>query len=262
MKMRRTKKILLHITVIGLLAFIASCDKIDDNPVSPGDTGKVGNKSGQQIPVPAWLGTPNGILATISFDQVVSGFNINYVMGYAQFGTTNFLDAGVVYVNANEITKNSSGSVIYYSSFNSQSPSTLTGVNFNGSAHNWSVAGKNTIPQFDVVVSSPHEFELTSPASGASVSKSSDLNITWTVTGSASDSVMIYLTPTTGSASPYVSTILANNGTTKISASEVAKFSGAAILQVVKFRYAHTTKNGKLYLAIAEIVKNSAVTIN
>lgn len=260
--MRRTKNKLLQVAITGLLAFFSSCDRIDDNPIFPDDNGKVGNKSGQQIPVPAWLGAPNGIAATISFDQVVSGFNINYVMGYAQFGTTNFLDAGVVTVNGNEVAKNSSGNVIYYSSFNALSPSTLTGVNFNGSAHNWSVGGKNTIPQFDIVASSPHEFTLTSPASGASVSKSSDLNITWSVTGGASDSVMIYLTPATGSATPYVSAILANNGAAKISASDVSKFSGAAILQVVKFRYAYTTKSGKLYFAISEIVKTSAVTLN
>lgn len=246
----------------SLLLILSSCDRLDDNPIFPDDTsGKVSNKSGQPIPSLSWLGTPHGILATISFDQVISGFTINYVMGYAQFGTTNSLDAGIVTVNSNSLSKYT-GNAIYYSSFNPNSPSTLTGVNFNGSAHNWSVGGKNSVPQFDLVVSSPHEFDLNYPLSGATVSKTADLNITWDLTGGSADSVVVFLTPTSGTSTPYTSSVLKNTGTMKIPASEVAKFSGSVVLQVVKFRYTYTTANNKLYLAVAEIVKSSFLTIN
>lgn len=260
--MRKTKKILLQATLVSLLALFASCDKIDDNPIFPDDnSGTVGNKSGHPIPSLTWLAKPNGIVTTISFDQLVSGFKINYVMGYAHFGTSNSLDAGTVSVNGNSLTKYSSGS-IYYSSFNPTAPATLTGVNFNGTAHSWNVAGKNSIPQFELAVSSPLEFELTSPSSGATVSKTSDLDITWTITGGSADSIMIFLSPTTGSVTPYSSNILPNNGFSRILSAELSRFSGSAILQVVKFKYAYTTQNDQLFLGMAEIVKSNAVTIN
>lgn len=95
--------------------------------------------------------------------------------------TSQLIYAGDVSVNSNTLdTINFSGQVLY-----GMSP--LSGVNFDGSAHSWTVAGGSGIPAFSGSVNSPNGTPtITSPTGGAIVPRNQDLTITWTGTGSDS----------------------------------------------------------------------------
>lgn len=246
---------ILSILLVTVVLF-SGCDKNEDNPLNPGgNTNTGGNNSGQPIPT---IANTDGVMATIAFSFTVPGVpvSVDYVMGYALFGLPNGVNAGPVTVNGNNLTFATSNGMSYYNSFSQTNPTSLSNVSFNGTQqHSWTVAGGNGIPAISDGIISPNTFEITAPASNATVTKANALNVTWTNTTTA-DSMMIVMVSLAGG-SPYVSSILSNNGSFTIPAASVnALPAGDAMLQVVKFRYKIATVNGKNYAIVAEIVKS------
>jgi hypothetical protein len=255
------KKILSLVLIVSFLSFFG-CKKDSSNPIDTSAGGQLGNPSGQPIPTVANV---DGWMATILFGYTAPIIgSVDYSMGYAQFGLTYSVNAGAVTVNANTLTATYNNESTYYTSFSTLSPSTLTGVNFDGtSAHTWTVGGGNGVPAFTASITSPRNFSISSPVSGATVSKASGIPVTWTVVGaSASDSIMIVLAPASSGGTAYTSATLSNSGSFTIPASGISSLSGDVLLQVVKFRYALKTVGSKNYAIISEIVRTANFKVN
>ncbi|MCX8011373.1 MAG: hypothetical protein N3A61_09485 [Ignavibacteria bacterium] len=110
-------------------------------------------------------------------------------------------------------------------------------------------------------MTSPSSFNLNSPTANATVSKSSGLQVSWSGT-SASDSVMIVLTPTSNPNNLIIKTGIANSGSYTFSASELFAISGQTMVQLVKYRYAIKDVSGQKIAVVAEIVKSVTITLN
>ena len=260
--MKKNITLLVVSFVFAIFSFVG-CDIVDDNPIEPGGN-QDGRISGQPLPTFSYIQNMNGIMATIQFGYSIPVIgSIDYVMGFARFGT-NGIDAGSVSVNGENINKQFEGSQIYYNSFNSASPQSLQNVNFNNSNHSWAVTGSGSLPAFNASVVSPTSFNITKPNLNATVSKQDGLNVQWSGGSSASqDSVMIVVVPTTQQQqTPFVSRLIPNNGNHTISTAELINLSGACMLQVVKLRYRiHTATDGKNYVVLSQIVETVNFTL-
>ncbi|KAA3614817.1 MAG: hypothetical protein D8M58_10195 [Calditrichaeota bacterium] len=246
---------LLYLLFAGLLF---SCSSSTD---SNGDGGESDiNKSGQPMPsVTSVEGLEfGGVLATVLFEfETIPGFPAaQFAMGYAWFGNGD--NAGDVAVNEQPLMAESQSGSTWYNSFSQTNPSSLNNVSFNGSNHNWEVAGNGDIPAFDLAVSSPSSFTLTSPVSG-NIDKSNGLNITWVGSLNNTDSMLVLVVDLSNSKT-YIAQGLPNNGQHSIEAADLSDISGEAMIQVVKYRYNLYQTETKFYQAVAEIVKQVTVT--
>lgn len=252
----------LFITIL-LLSFtlLMSCSKDDSNPTEPGDGENNGNTNNSGQPIPTVAQSGDGVLATISYEfQTAPGFPAaTLTMGFAQFG--NGVEGGNVSVNSNSLGKASQNGTTFYISPSPSNPTqSLTGVNFDGSNHNWQVSGSGNVSQINGSVSSPTNFTVSSPASNTTISKSSGITVNWNNT-SANSQVLIVLAPINNSGS-YYSAETNDNGNYTIASGDLSSFSGECLLQVVKFNYNTASSGGKTYYLIAEIVKSVTITVN
>lgn len=249
------------ILLLVIAALISGCKK-DDDPTSPngGNNNTGGNKSGQPMPGFSDSANVGGVMAAISYEvATIPGMPaVSMTMAFATFGE-NGVDAGEVKVNNNVLGKiTSEGSTFYMVPDPNNPTQVVSNVSFNGSAHNWTVAGGNGIPSLTGSVNSPSSFNITAPAANATVTKSSGIQVTWS--GGTNSKVMIVLASTTGNGY-FSAEELTDNGSFTISASDLANISGQALLQVLKYRYSEVTASGKSYFLIAEIVKNITITV-
>jgi len=247
------KRALLTIFVSAVILF-TGCKKdsttapvTDPTPKSP--------DSGQ--PMPDFGGDVDGVVAAIQFSYSFVGMpvSVDMDMGFASFGDG--VDAGTVTVNGKTIAKSTSGSTVYYNSFASTdplNPPTSLGLSWYGQPHVWNVTGAGSIPAFTITVQSPSKFTVSNPTTATTASKSSPLTVTWSGASSNSqDSVMIMLVSLTGSAT-VTATTSNTTGTYAIPAAQLGGFSGDAMLEVVKYRYAVKTESNKTFVGVAEIV--------
>ncbi len=258
----------LTLLAIATLA-IAGCSK--DEPTSPTTDNSSTATGGQPTPSFAGNGNWGGTLATIAFDftdpNIPLPIPISMKMGYAQFGTlsggtTTGIDAGTVKVEGHELSKQTTGGVIAYTSYSGSSMATLNDLTFDGETeHSWTVSGSGSVPQFDISVQAPSAFSLVAPASGATVSKSSGLALSWTSDNDMRDSMIVTLSPTNGQRYAFTQQSIANTGSFTIPASALASISGQTVLHVVKYRYAGKSVGGKDYYAVGEVVKQLTITI-
>lgn len=257
--MKRLSIIIISITTLLLFN---SCDKEDSNPLTPGTGGGVSNQSGRTLPPLSYINNFNGTMATIQFGTTVPIIGqIDVVMGYAMFGSTSSLDAGNVAVNNENVPKQQSSNMIYYSSYTGTSSSTLNNVVFNGSStHNWNISGSSAIPAFTASVVGPNTFTINSPTNNATVTKAGGINVNWS-NANSQDSVLIQLISTADSKKYYNSGIISNSGSYTIPEASLSQISGQSLLEVVKFRYAIKESNGKQYVVLAEVIKNVVVTV-
>jgi hypothetical protein len=263
------RRSLLLLTVAS--AVFVGCG--DDEPTSPTPTPTTSATGGQPTPKVGNPDTWGGSMATISFDYSMppqAGITfppISMKMGYAQFGSYNGgtptgVDAGTVTVEGHNLPKSTYGGLIAYSSFSSTGTASLNDLTFDGTTtHSWSVTGAGSIPAFNVSTSTPSGFSLTTPAANATVSKSSNLAVTWTGGGSDQDSMLITLAPTAGQFAYTAQSIKAADGTYTIPSSAFASMSGQVTLHVVKYRFNSVNAGGKDYYAIAEVVKQQTITV-
>ncbi len=254
--MKSFKKFLI-LPLITILLF--GCDQIT-NPLSPDASETSQNLSGQPLPSLAKQVDFQGVLASIGYEIK---FNENLPatfisMGFAQIGK--FADAGKVTVNNSELNKTEKDGKIFYLSPNAQNITGLSNVNFDGSQHNWSVEGNDSISAFTGSIASPTIFSVSSPENNSTVNKENGLEITWD--GSATDSkILIIVASENTDIAPYVKENLPDNGSFSIPSSDLSSFSGKVYLQVAKYNYTTKNNNGKNYLLISEIVKLKTLTI-
>ena len=255
-------RITFFLMVLSMM-LLTSCNKDDSNPVDPNDDGGGGsstNPSGQ--PIPALGGNHNGVMATISYEmETIPGFPaVAISLGFAQFGQG--VDAGSVTVNGNTLGKTTQGGSTFYITPSPSNPTQmLTGVNFDGSNHSWQVSGGNGIPALNGSVQSPRSFALSSPANNGTVNKANGINVSWNNTTN-NNRVLIVLVPLNNSNQYYTAEDLADNGSFTIPTGEISGFSGQAMLQIVKYRYAEVAAGGNNYYIISEVVKSVNLTIN
>jgi hypothetical protein len=245
------KKIISVLTLVAIV-FIGCSKK--ENPVEPGTNNQGTNPSGQ--PIPTFAGSNNGVLATISYQQTVSGFNVDLAVAFAKFGE-NGVDAGNVSVNGTAIGKMVNAGNTYYIAPSQTNP--VFTLDFNGATHNWNVQGGNGVTGFTGSVTSPRAFTVTAPVNNATVSKSSGFNVTWS--GGTSSKVMIVLAAQSGGGY-FTSSELSDNGSYNINASNLGNFNGPALLQVVKYNYTSKESGGKNYILVSEIVRSINLTVN
>lgn len=255
--------ILIFILTLSTLAFISACSK-DDSPTEPennGGSNEYSNPSGQ--PTPNFASDPNygGLMATINYEfQTLPGFPpANLALAFAQFGEGT--DGGDVVVNQNTLGKNQiEGRAFYLVPSLSNPTQVLSNVNFNGSAHSWTVAGVNEISSINGSVSSARTFSLTSPANDAVITASNGINITWN--GGTSSRVLVVLASTSGGNNYVAFEDLDDDGSHTIAANELGEIHGGALLQVVKYNYSSVNAGGKNYYIISEVVRSASITLN
>lgn len=253
------KSFLFFVTAfLAVSLFFVGCKK-DESTTAPIDTTPT-KKTDQ--PIPEFGGTVDGVVAAIQFSYDVPGMpapynKVSMDMGFANFGTEG-TDAGTVTVNGETIAKVTSGSTVYYNSFASTdplNPPTTLDLNWNGGNHAWSVSGAGSTPAFTIDVPSPNSFTLSNPTASTVAPKTSNLTVTWSgAYGSSVDSVMIVLVPMSGSGTTFTATTTNKTGSYSIPSSSLSGFSGDALLELVKYRYAMKTVSGKTYVGVAEIV--------
>jgi|GEM_PF-831239 len=253
------KSVLIFATAFLAVTFFLTGCKKSDSTTNPTDNNNT--NTGTDQPIPSFGTDVAGVLASIQFSYTIPNMPAPYStvamdMGFATFGN-NGVDAGNVTLNGKAIAKSTSGASVYYNSFASTDPTNppaSLSLNWNGSAHSWKVSGSANVPAFTLNVTSPSSFSVNSPAASATVTKSSGLTVTWSgASSSATDSVMILLVSTSNTAS-FEATTTNKTGSYTISASQLSAFSGDAMLEVVKYKYATTSVNSKTYVGVAEIV--------
>lgn len=254
------KKYYLLFTLMFTGMIFLGCEKEESNPTGGGSNNTNTNPSGQPMPSFDTLANYNGTLATIYYSTVIMGFPVDQSMAFARFGA-NGVDAGTVSVNGNTIPATTAGTSTYYMLPSATNPTqTLTGVNFNGSNHAWSVGGSANVTAFNASVTSVSNFSVTYPTSSTTHSKSSSLAVNWGGT-SSSNQVMIVMTSTSSSGT-YISSGLSDNGSYTIPSSNLSGFNGQVLLQVVKYRHSIANSGGKNYVLVCEVVKQVTFTIN
>ncbi len=253
------KHIKFVILMLVTILIIASCK--EENPTEPVPE-ESGNLSGQPLPYSSGADNFNGILATIQYeyDAGVPGFPpVDFAMGYAQFG--NMVDAGTVSVNNTNLSKSKQGDRVFYILPGPGSTNQLDNANFDGSLHQWKVSGSGNIPSFEGEISSAIKFELKTPLNGSTISKNSDLSITWQKSGYADQRILINLVSVNDSKVVFSEEDLADNGVYTIESSKINSLNGEVLIQVVKYRAKEISVNGKVYLIISEVVKSVTVSV-
>lgn len=248
---------LLILPVIFVLSIIG-CNK-SDNPTEPETTS--GPSAGQPMPSFDNSADYGGTLATIQYSMAspIAGFpaiQTTLVFGILGKG----VDGGALTVNNNSIGKLTQGGSTYYLVPNPSNPTqTVSGINFNGSSHNFAISGGNGIPAFNGAVSSPASFNVTAPVANASISKSSNLQVTWG--GGSSSKVLVQIISTSDSKVKSYQE-LNDTGSHTIPSADLSSFGGDCMVYVVKYNYNVVTGGGKKYYLISEIVKNVVIKIN
>jgi hypothetical protein len=253
--------------VLIALIFTTGCSSDDDsNPTEPNNNnqpGELTSVGGQPVPTGIASENFNGVMATVAYDfQTLPSLPaVTLTLAFASFGEG--VDAGAVSVNNNDVGKMSESGTTFYTSPSPTNPTaTLSGVNFNGSAHSWSVAGGNGIPALSGSVNSPTQFNLTSPANNATVSKSNGFDVTWTAGGTGGSEVLVMIIDMSSSDDVFAVDGLDDDGSYSVSASSLSNISGEAMLQVVKYTYSGLNSGGKDYYIISEIVKSVTINVN
>jgi hypothetical protein len=139
-------------------------------------------------------------------------------------------------------------------------PMNLLSLNWNGTNHNWSVAGGNGVPAFSGSVKSPNDYSVTSPTANASISKASGIQVRWSNPSTAKALIQIVNVNNKGQAKVYQE--VTDNGSYTIPAADISGFSGDCMIFVVKYNYSYTTAGGKRYYFVSEIVKSVTVKVN
>ena len=167
-----------------------------------------------------------------------------------------FTYAGAVSVNSNTLDTSSFGVLLYYGRPSFAHP-TISGVAFDGSAHNWSVAGNGSTAAFTASVNSPNgTLSLSSPADGATVPRSSAFNLSWT--GSGSDSVYVYV----GAGSHHLYKVVTGSSASFTAAEMGALPAGSAWVIIQRMKFTIKNANGGQYIVSASTQAEATVTLN
>lgn len=165
--------------LFSILLVVAGCNK-SDNPIDPNNNNNNGNNSN---PFPTEFGgaTPTHVLGLVRTSVTQGGFTFSTGVGVANLNNQDKGDVSVKVDGTDYVfAKNTSSGNTTYSFPNPQNPTqimTLPSSNFTAT---FGVTGY-TLQQINVVV--PGELALSTPAANSTVPRTSDLTVSWTVTG-------------------------------------------------------------------------------
>lgn len=254
------KKYLFYICFLLLPFFLVTCTK-EDSPTEPAGQQELMLAGTQPIPDFRNQTNFNGVMGAISYDFSQMGeIPITIPMAFAVMGQG--VDGGTITVNGNQLIKGTEAGKTYYSAPSPLNPTQLpTNLSFNSSVHNWTVTGGSGIPPFSGNVTTPSAYSVTSPASNAPVSKSSQLQVRW---GNPSSARVLIILQSQNGGKFYLAQDQPDNGQHIIGTDQLGGFpAGGAILYIIKYTYnAVTANDGKTYIMMAEIVKTSTITLN
>jgi hypothetical protein len=268
------KRLFLTTILIGVVV-LAGCNKQDALPNTPTLTTPsnpaVTNASGQPVPDLSSIPNYGGLLSTIQYDystpayQGIPSYTVTFKLAFAQFG--NGVDVGTVKVVSDTLPKHTDGSKIYYMNNFTLGGTGLTSIEFsNGSIHNWTISGGGGIPAITngLFTLTPVTFAISSPGSGVNIVKANGLNINWTnANPNGLDSILIVIVGKGGSfmKSSILSGSSSSQGSYAITGSDLGTMTGTCILQVVKYRYNVVIISSKVYIVLAEIVKQETINL-
>jgi hypothetical protein len=268
------KWLCLTTILIGIVV-LAGCNKQDALPNTPTLTAPsnpaVTNASGQPIPNLSSIPNYGGFLSTIQYDystpayQGIPSYTVTFKLGFAQFG--NGVDVGTVTVVSDTLPKHTDGSKIYYMNNFTLGGTGLSSVEFSsGTAHNWTISGGGGVPAITsgLYTLTPVTFAISSPVSGENIVKANGLNINWTnANPNGLDSILIVIVGKGGSymKSSILSGSSSSQGSYSITGSDLGTMTGTCVMQVVKYRYNMVIISSKVYIVLAEIVKQETINL-
>jgi hypothetical protein len=142
----------------------------------------------------------------------------------AFYNAGNFsVDAGIITLNGDTIRR-------YSAPTGQQNPDSMYAYGcqpyedllFNGGNYTWNIFGSLNYPSFSQTISAPdHEVNILSPLNGASISKSTNLTITWTTSINPVDTVKILIT----SDGKIINKYVPDTGSYTISSNELSIFN-------------------------------------
>lgn len=173
-----------------VMSLLAGCKK-DSSPTEPAPGGNPLTISILGVVTLPTFGIQNirSYLAVVPASPATEGQAVDVFAVFFGATTSQLVFAGNVSVNANQLdTSNIVGQVVY-------TKESLTGVNFDGSAHAWTVSGSTSVQAFNVNVQSPNgTVSVSSPSPGATIARNQSLTVMWIPAGGASDTVVVMIT--------------------------------------------------------------------
>lgn len=262
------KKILFALFVL-LAVGLQSCKKddgaTDPTPSIPAVSNPTTSAFGA-FPMPN-VSAAGGVIGAVNLTTVVSGFQLDTKYGFGSFiksGTTNqFVYGGSLKFATTTVDTMMTAAGPIYLIPNASNPLASLTIPFDGATNTTiTVVGNagNGVTGFTDAMAMPAKSLLTAPASGATISHSTDLALTWNATGGG-DSVMVFAMDFAGH---YVAKSgLGNTGSATIASGDLSAFSaGSGYVMLVKYRYHLKDSGGKTYAIIGETVHNLPVTWN
>lgn len=249
--MKIVRNCTLALTAVIALGLV-SCEK--ENPLD--DVLNPSDPSTQSTPPPTpQFGDSDGTLVAIKSQSttatqigpVTTTLGLGVGVFYSQPGSTTFLEAGAVSLNANMLTKQSNNSYVYQ-----PDASNATGIDFNEGV-SWSVSGSSNVEAFtyEPTILFPSVAQV---SSSETVVKSNGYTLT-TSSVSNADSVVFQV----GS---VLKTLPGNATTCSFTASELSALStGTNVAQIAAYKVQNATVSSKNYYFINETVSTLVVTI-
>ncbi len=253
--------------------------------ISKGSIQLLEEKIGNSIKLPTTIDTTATLLATAKIKQG-SIINLTTAAGAFYQGTKFFADAGNISLRAKSsantdrrdsipfkkssfsftdpITKTQS-TAYYLTPETPKLPPTAWPIDFDGTTfHNFKVMGSGGFPSFKDSIASVTEAALTSPSDGSTVSKSSDLVLSWTPTSASDDKVFAVIVASSDTSKRITAAIADDNsGSLVISASKMKTLnSGSATLYFVRFRYRIDVLSGYKVGLLTLSQRTYSLTIN
>ncbi|MFA7418440.1 MAG: hypothetical protein WCZ90_02050 [Melioribacteraceae bacterium] len=256
--MKQGKLLLMLFALIVLV--VTGCKK-EDNPTESNVGTDIANPSGQPMPSFSDQADYGGAMASVYYYMAapIAGFpDIATSAASAIFNSG--VDAGAVVVNNNTLGKVAASGKTYYMAPDPTNPLNQVNLSWNGTSHNWNVAGANGVPAITGSVKSPNDYSVTLPTTNSTISKASGIQVKWTNPSTAK--ALIQIVNVSNKAQVKVYQEVADNGNYTIPAADLANFSGDCMIFVVKYNYSFTTASGKKYYFVSEIVKSVNVKVN
>lgn len=256
--MKQGKLLLMLFALIVLV--VTGCKK-EDNPTESNLGTDIANPSGQPMPSFSDQADYGGAMASVYYYMAapIAGFP-DVATSAATAVFNGGVDVGAVTINSNSLGKLSSSGKTYYMAPDVNNPLNQLNLSWNGTSHNWNVAGANGVPALTGSVKSPNDYSVTLPTTNSTISKATGLQVKWTNPSTAK--ALIQIVNVSNKAQVKVYQEVTDSGNYTIPAADLANFSGDCMIFVVKYNYSFTTASGKKYYFVSEIVKSVNVKVN
>jgi hypothetical protein len=233
----KSLKIFLSLFLFSILLIVAGCNK-DNNPTDPGNNNNTGNNSN---PLPTEFGgaTPTHVFGLVRTSVTQSGYTFSTGVGFASLNNQDKGDVSVKVSGTDYLfAKNTSSGNTSYSFPNPQNPTQIMTLPSSTFTATFDVTGY-TLQQKNVQV--PGELALTAPAANSTVPRTSDLTVSWAVTGAGANNA-IFISDMNGNSKFKQN--LGNVTSATFSASELGSLAaGDAIVYALSYNFVLSNNN-------------------